>query len=159
MAKQFPIVHGKILRYTICQNFALSTFAGVKNGLLFKVYPGQGWFGKRNIQLKSIHFVNRTAQGSCFHKLKIVQTLFSSTKITQHFQCLKFKIELLRGTYFPHQIHRRIATNSKTIEKILNIVSITFFFHEWHWNVYQSSISKERKGKEKEKRSGNIASL
>ena len=114
MAKQFPIVHGKILRYTICQNFALSTFAGVKNGLLFKVYPGQGWFGKRNIQLKSIHFVNRTAQGSCFHKLKIVQSLFSSTKITQHFQCLKFKKELLRGTYSPHQIHRIIAPHSKT---------------------------------------------
>ena len=37
MAKQFSIVHA----IDICQNFALSTFTGVKNGLLFKVYPGR----------------------------------------------------------------------------------------------------------------------
>jgi hypothetical protein len=51
--------------------YALSFFTGVKNGLLFKVYLGQGWLGNWNIQFNS------------------------RTKITQRFQCLKYKIELL----------------------------------------------------------------
>ena len=55
-----------------------------------------------------------------------------------HYQ-LSFEIQ--NRTYFPRQIHRRIATNSKTIEKILNIVSITFLFHEWH-KVIETKYSK-----------------